>query len=71
MATATGPRIEVIVDKQGRPSIEPKELGARCQEATSIFDNVYGDVLSSQATAEAYEPPEEVEIDIQQSDNGG
>jgi len=66
----SGPRIEITVDPKGITRTEAIGIqGGACQLATAPYEALYGDVLDTVATSEAYEDPHEVEIKSQQGGN--
>lgn len=59
----TGSRIEIIVDKKGNSTTKVIGVpGEGCRVASAPYEALFGAVASSEATNEAYESPEEVEI---------
>lgn len=65
--TASGARIEIIVDKKGDPTIMPCEIpGGKCTAATAKLEALFGEVMDTQSTTEAYEEAQEVEIETKQ-----
>jgi len=63
MADLSGPRIEITVDRTGTTSTAVFEIeGAACQTVSAGYEAVLGEVISTEATAEAYEDEHEVEI---------
>lgn len=67
--TENGPRIEIVVDKKGNPTTQVFGApGQSCHNVSEPFEKLFGDVLETEATAEAYEDPHELEIDVQQDD---
>lgn len=62
-----GPRLEITVDCKGKSSLTVIGVpGGACLMASAPYDAVLGKMLNSQATADAYEEPEKVRIDISQ-----
>jgi len=71
MSDISGPRIEITVDPKGITRTEAKEIkGGGCKLATAPYEALYGDVLDTVATAEAYEDEHVVEIKSQQGGGG-
>jgi len=69
--SADGPRIEVIVDPKGVTKTTTFGLqGGACRLATAGYEARFGEVLETEATADAYEDPHEVEIKSQQGGGG-
>ena len=67
MAT-TGPRIEITVDKKGVTTTSAFGVrGGDCHLVTEPYEKLFGAVIDTVATAEAYEDPEMVEIKSQAS----
>lgn len=65
--TFTGPRIEIHIDTKGNPTTKVVGVsGAVCHAITAPYEAMYGEVLDSHATTEAFEKPEEVEIKAKQ-----
>jgi len=60
-----GARIEITVDKAGNATTHVFGVtGESCRVASRPFEELFGSVLTSKATEEAYERPEEVNIDV-------
>ena len=58
-----GPRIEITVNKKGEGQTAVFGVqGAGCHTLTEGFEAIFGDVLETADTMEAFENPEEVEI---------
>lgn len=71
MPTA-GPRIEITVDPKGITKTEVIGMqGERCKAASASYDKLFGEVLDTIATSEAYEDQQEIEIKMQQGGSGG
>lgn len=69
MSVTAERRIEITVDKKGNPTTKVIGCsGGDCQVVSKPYEELFGDVLETEATAEAYEDPEQIEIDIQQED---
>jgi hypothetical protein len=65
----TGPRIEVTVDKKGVGTTSVIGIqGGSCHALSEGYENLFGDVIETVDTAEAYEEPEEVEIKSERKD---
>ncbi len=63
----TGPRIEITVHKNGETTHEVHGAqGDSCKTASRGWEALFGEVISTQSTMEAYEEPEKVEIKGQQ-----
>lgn len=58
-----GPRIEIIVSKNGQTTTQVFGVaGGACHVVSDAYERLFGDVVATAATAEAYEDPEQVEI---------
>jgi hypothetical protein len=67
--TTRGPRIEVVVDKQGNAETTVHEVpGTNCHAVSASIEACFGAVTSTQSTIEAFEAPEEVKIKAKQGD---
>ena len=65
MATA-GPRIEITINKKGETTTEVFGVtGGGCHVVSAPYESLFGAVVETTATAEAYEKEELVEIKSQ------
>jgi hypothetical protein len=63
MVDLSGPRIEIIVDKTGETDTKVfGVIGAGCRALSKSWEELFGSVVSSSDTIEAYEDEHEVEI---------
>jgi|15BtaG_2_1085339.scaffolds.fasta_scaffold00028_58 hypothetical protein len=72
MSTAqhTGPRIEILVDKKGNPTVSaPGVGGGDCKIKSAGYESLFGDVIETQATSEAFEDEPEIEIKMEQDNS--
>ena len=59
----TGPRIEILIDRKGGTTTSVHGVtGASCHEVSAGYEALFGSLISTEATTEAYEKGEEVEI---------
>lgn len=66
----SGPRIEITVSPKGETQTRVFGLqGESCKVASAPYEQLYGGIISTEATSEAYEDPHEIEIDVQQGGN--
>lgn len=60
------PRIEITIDKKGNTQTSVFGVtGGACHAVSEPYEQLFGAVIDSIATAEAYEDPELVEIKSQ------
>lgn len=65
MAT-TGPRIEIVINKKGETETSVHGVqGGSCHTVSEPYEKLFGALVETTATAEAYEDPELVEIKSQ------
>jgi hypothetical protein len=63
---ASGPRIEITINKKGETTTSVFGVtGAACHLASEPYESLFGALVETTATAEAYEDPELVEIKSQ------
>jgi len=69
MPTSVGPRIEILVSPKGETTTQVFGVeGGNCHALTAPYEALFGDVLSTSDTMEAYEDPHEIEIKTEQGD---
>ena len=62
MAT-TGPRIEITIAKNGETDTKVFGVeGASCRTLSSPWEALFGDVITTTDTTEAFEDPELIEV---------